>query len=96
MPVQPSPQVTAFAQQFQQFMYYAGPVVQVVFWAGMLVIALLAYLQFKRLVDSRVAALTAKVQAGQAQVPESGAILTAAAASSMAGADDIAVEEFAE
>lgn len=96
MPVQPTSQVTTFAQQFQQVMYYAGPIVQIIFWVGMLVFALLAYLQFKRLVDAKVAALAAKVQAGQATVVEGGAILTAAAGSTVSGADDIVVEDFAD
>jgi predicted signal transduction protein with EAL and GGDEF domain len=95
MPIASAPPA-GFQQQFQQFMYYAGPIVQIIFWAGMLVIALLAYLQFKRLVDARVAALTAKTQAGHVPGLESGAILVAAAGSDAAGADDIAVEEFAE
>jgi hypothetical protein len=95
MPIASSPPA-GFQQQFQQFMYYAGPLVQIAFWTGMLVIALLAYLQFKRLVDAKVAALAAKSQAGRAGVPEGGAIMFAQAGSTPAGADDISVEDFAD
>ncbi len=40
-----------FQLQFQNFMYYAGPIVQILFWVVLGVAAIWATLIFKRYVD---------------------------------------------
>lgn len=40
-----------FEAQFQNFVYYAGPIIQLLFWTVMIVAAIWAVLLFKRWVD---------------------------------------------
>ncbi|MDZ4065198.1 MAG: hypothetical protein U1E22_11110 [Coriobacteriia bacterium] len=42
---------TGFDAWFQQFMYYAGPTIQVLYWVAMVVISIWAVMVFKRWVD---------------------------------------------
>jgi len=42
---------SAFEAQFQQFVYYAGPILQITMWIVMIVVAIYAVVLFKRLVD---------------------------------------------
>jgi len=47
---------TGFEQQFQQFVYYAGPILQLVYWLAMIVAALWAVALFKRWVEFQTGA----------------------------------------
>ncbi|MHB9003118.1 MAG: hypothetical protein ACYC6C_03520 [Coriobacteriia bacterium] len=40
-----------FEAQFQNFVYYAGPIIQLLFWVVMIIAAIWAVLLFKRWVD---------------------------------------------
>jgi len=95
MPIQPGPEST-FAQQFQQFMTYAGPIMQLAFWTGMLVLALLAYVQLKRLVDAKIAAYTADPRMGHGGMAAGTVVGSAPGGAGTRGADDISVEDFAD
>ena len=52
---------SGFDVWFQEFVFYAGPIIQLVFWLAMIVAAFWAVMIFKRLVDfqtgSRMAVL---------------------------------------
>jgi len=84
-----------FTAQFQQFMYFAGPVVQLLYWVGLLLIAFLAWRDFKRYVDARVAICQAKLgDAGGAS--EKTMLATAGSSPKPDDKDDLKVEEFAD
>jgi hypothetical protein len=91
MPVSAQTQAAAptFQAQFQQVMYYIGPVMQVVFWIGMLVLAVLAYLQFKRVVDAGLMAMGARL-AGAEEAKG------AAGPRGKGAAGEVSVDEFVE
>ncbi len=72
---------TGFEAQFQQFVYYAGPIIQLLYWAVMIVAALWAVYLFKRWVDFQVGS-------GEEGAPESSDV------ESSAGSVD--VEEFVD
>jgi len=47
---------SGFEAQFQQFVYYAGPILQIALWLVMIVVAIYAVMLFKRLVDFQTGA----------------------------------------
>ncbi len=47
---------SGFEATFQEFIFYAGPVIQLAYWATMIVVALWAVTLFKRLVDFKTGA----------------------------------------
>ncbi|MBA4371031.1 MAG: hypothetical protein C0418_05585 [Coriobacteriaceae bacterium] len=48
---------SGFQIQFQQFIFYAGSIVQLLYYVAMPAVAVMAYLQFKRWVDAQVPAV---------------------------------------
>ena len=51
---------TGFAAVFEQFVTYAGPVIQLLYWLAIGFAAIYAAVQFKRLVDAGIAAMAAR------------------------------------
>ena len=45
---------SGFEQQFQEFIFYAGPIIQLVYWLAMIVAAIWAVTLLKRWVDFQV------------------------------------------
>lgn len=81
---------SGFEAQFQQFIYYAGPVLQIALWLVMIFCAIYAVLLFKRLVD---------FQTGKAEKVETVVEAKTAEATETKKAkkdDAIKVEEFVE
>ncbi len=78
-----------FEAQFQQFVYYAGPILQILMWVVMIVAVIYALVLFKRLVD---------FQTGRTKVAhaEEAPALEVAQSKKPAKADAIKVEEFVE
>lgn len=62
-------QTPAFQQQFQQFMFYAGPILQILYWIILSVAALWATLLFKKLVGLKAVELGVE-EASSAQSDE--------------------------
>jgi hypothetical protein len=95
MPVQ---QVSTFQQQFQEFMFYAGPIIQIVFWVVVAGSLLYAAIQFKRLVDAHVSEAAALAEMASEMDIEEVSVDEGDATDSSADAGDtkIATEEFTE
>ncbi|MDP2181983.1 MAG: hypothetical protein Q8K99_05355 [Actinomycetota bacterium] len=51
---------SGFDAWFQQFMYYAGPTIQVLYWIAMVVVAIWAVMIFKRWVDFQTGVVAKK------------------------------------
>lgn len=52
---------SGFDVWFQEFVFYAGPIIQLLFWLAMIVAAFWAVMLFKRLVDFQTGSRTAAV-----------------------------------
>jgi len=52
---------------FESFVYYAGPIVQLLYWVVMMVVAVWAVVLFKRLVDHKIARHTRPAETGAAE-----------------------------
>ena len=91
MPVQ---QVSTFQQQFQEFMFYAGPIVQILFWVIVAGSILYAAIQFKRLVDAHVSEAAALAEMASDMEAEESSVGTDEA--SDAGGEKVTTEEFTE
>ena len=77
---------SGFEAQFQTFVNYAGPIVQLLYWFAIAFAAVWAAYQLKRWVDSQVAAKKAAAEESDAPV----------AAEKKAKPEAIKVEEFVE
>ena len=95
MPVQ---QVSTFQQQFQEFMFYAGPIVQILFWVIVAGSILYAAIQFKRLVDAHVSEAAALAEmASDMEAEESSASADEASdADTTDVGEKVSTEEFTE
>lgn len=80
---------SAFEAQFQQFVYYAGPILQIALWLVMIVVAIYAVLLFKRLVDFQ----TGAGKADEVVVPVETKVIEAKKANRE---DAVKIEEFVE
>jgi len=80
---------SGFEAQFQQFVYYAGPMLQIALWLVMIVAAIYALVLFKRLVD---------FQTGAGKPAKSDDVASAPSAETKKSKSDdaIKVEEFVE
>jgi len=81
---------SGFEAQFQQFVYYAGPILQITLWLVMIVVAIYAVVLFKRLVDFQTGAK--KV----ADAPVLAAPVAPAEEKKAKKEDAIKIEEFVE
>lgn len=72
MPVQ-SAQPSMLAQ-FQQGMYVVGSLSQVAYWIGILVIAILAYRQLKRVVDAGMIAMKSHMPSMEPPASKTGTV----------------------
>ena len=80
---------SGFEAQFQQFVYYAGPILQIALWLVMIVVAIYAVLLFKRLVDFQ----TGAGKADEVVVPVETKVIEAKKANRE---DAVKIEEFVE
>lgn len=83
---------SGFEAQFQQFIYYAGPVLQIALWLVVIFCSIYAVLLFKRLVDFQ----TGKVQATESAVETKGEGDTGSETKKAKKDEAIKVEEFVE
>lgn len=51
---------SGFAVAFQEFIYYAGPIVQILYWVVLAVAAIYAVVLLKRLVDHKTGGVATK------------------------------------
>ena len=77
---------SSFEVAFQEFVYYAGPIIQLAYWLAMIVAALWAVTLFKRWVEFQT---SAKADVAESALP---AVATAPAAPAKA----ISIDEFVE